>query len=424
MSPTVTGCLLTALMLFTIPGSSQQLIPAKSIAEIKSIDPADTDYTDLKCIKSAIGNARIVLLGEQTHGEGSTYLAKIRLIKYLHEQLGFDVLAFESGFYDMARIWENTRNNGSFKHEIPGSLFYMYAGSKQMIPLFDYIQGKVNQPDSLVVTGFESQHSGEKSKTQLLPDFEKFLQHRNPDLLGADWEVFRKVSIATMASRPYRPSAEEKTIFFRELSALKKILSPDDVTPENHFTASGGFWYRVVCSIESQAMRYWEMVPGNEMSVRDLQMAENLIWLADKVYPGKKIIVWAHNLHVSKATSGLKAADPGLNGFLTSYVPMGAAIHQHFGKAAYTIGFTGYSGTFIDFNDGKLQTIPPVPAESVEAQLAKTGYNYSFTDYRTLTGEIRKPQQAMVLDYINSTGIWTDVLDGVFFIKTPGPVDR
>jgi len=34
------------------------------------------------------------------------------------------------------------------------------------------------------------------------------------------------------------------------------------------------------------------MTTGNEMSVRDEQMARNLIWLAEKAYPGKKIIVW------------------------------------------------------------------------------------------------------------------------------------
>jgi erythromycin esterase len=424
MSPARISRFITGLLLLALPCSSQQQIPAKSIAAIRSIDPADTDFSDLQSIRSAIGDARIVLLGEQTHGEGSTYLAKTRLIKYLHEQLGFSVLAFESGFYDVARIWENTQHNSTFKEEIPGSLFYMYAGSKQMFPLFDYIQSKVHQPDELLVTGFESQHSGEKAKTLLFPDFEKYLQNKNPGLLGNDWEVFKKLSIATMASRAYRPTEEEKKIFFTKLTELKKGLSPDDVTPENHFIESGGFWYRVVASIESQAIRYWEIVKGNEMNPRDLQMAENLIWLADKAYPGKKIIVWAHNLHIAKGTSELKTENQGLNWFLSTFVPMGVTVHQHFGKAAYAIGFTGATGTFIDFNDGKLQTIAPLPKGSVESQLAQTGNKYSFTNYLPLKEQLGKPQPAMILDYIHTTGIWPNILDGLFFIKQPTPVDR
>ena len=424
MSPTRITRLFTGLLLVSLSCSAQQQLPGKNISAIRSIDPADTDFSDLKSIKSAIGNARIVMLGEQTHGEGSTYLAKTRLIKYLHEQLGFSVLAFESGFYDVARIWENTLQGSTFKQEIPGSLFYMYAGSKQMFPLFDYIQSKVHQPDQLTVTGFESQHSGEKAKKLLFPDFEKFLQSKNPGTLGPGWEVFKRLSVAAMASPAYRPTEDEKKIFFGKLAELKKALSPNDVTPENHFINSGGFWYRVVCSIESETTRYWGMIKGNDMSVRDLQMAENLIWLADKVYPGKKIIVWAHNLHLSKGTSALTTQVPELTAFYASYVPMGVTVHQHYGKAAYTIGFTGATGTYIDFNDGKLQTIPPVTPESVEGQLSKTGYNYSFTNYQALKGKADKPVSGMIMDYIPSMGIWPNVFDGLFFIKNPTPVDR
>ncbi|SEW55908.1 erythromycin esterase family protein [Chitinophaga arvensicola] len=423
MNPVPVTRLLALLLCLSLPCLSQQ-IPLKSITAIKSIDPADTDFSDLKGLKVAIGNARIVMLGEQTHGEGSTYLAKTRLIKYLHEQLGFEVLAFESGFYDMARIWENTRQGSPFRQEIPGSLFYMYAGSKQMIPLFDYIQSKVQQPDSLVVTGFESQHSGEKSKTQMLPDFEKFLKSRNPDLVDADWEVFKKVAVATMSSRPYRPSATEKKIFLDKLTELKKVLPSGEGSPANHFIASAGFWYRVVCSLESQAIRYWEMIPGNEMSVRDLQMAENLIWLAEKAYPGKKIIVWAHNVHNAKTTHELKTDIAGINDFFSSYTPMGATVYQHFGQAVYNIGFTGYSGSFIDFNDGKLLPLAPAAAESIEGQLAQTTYNYAFINYRKAKGWLRQTQNGMLMDYIPGKANWPEIMDGVFFIKNPTPVDR
>ncbi len=43
---------------------------------------------------------RLTLLGEPGHSP-EYYEIKIQLVKYLHEQLDFDVLAFESGLYQM-----------------------------------------------------------------------------------------------------------------------------------------------------------------------------------------------------------------------------------------------------------------------------------------------------------------------------------
>jgi len=48
----------------------------------------------------AIGNSRIVVLGEESHGDGATFLAKVRLIKFLHQKMGFDVLAWEAGLFN------------------------------------------------------------------------------------------------------------------------------------------------------------------------------------------------------------------------------------------------------------------------------------------------------------------------------------
>ncbi|HEX3933863.1 MAG TPA: erythromycin esterase family protein, partial [Puia sp.] len=156
-------------LLFVLPvvAEAQPADLKKAVVAVRSIDPADTDFRDLAGLRAAVGDARIVLLGEQTHGEGTTFQAKIRLIEFLHEKMGFDVLAFESGFYDCARIWENVEAGGRVPDEVTGSLFYMYATSVQMGDLFGYIQGAVSSKRPLVITGFDSQHTGVKSKTQL-----------------------------------------------------------------------------------------------------------------------------------------------------------------------------------------------------------------------------------------------------------------
>ena len=76
---------------------------------LRSIDIADDNFADLEPFAKAVGDARIVMLGEATHGDGTTFVGKSRLVRFLHERMGFDVLAFESGIYDMRKVWERMR---------------------------------------------------------------------------------------------------------------------------------------------------------------------------------------------------------------------------------------------------------------------------------------------------------------------------
>ncbi|MHB1326615.1 MAG: hypothetical protein ACYC2K_00305, partial [Gemmatimonadales bacterium] len=75
---------------------------ARHAAPISTLDHNEPDDRDLAAIGRMIGNARVVMLGEQGHGDGTTFEFKTRLIKYLHRKLGFEVLAFESGLVECA----------------------------------------------------------------------------------------------------------------------------------------------------------------------------------------------------------------------------------------------------------------------------------------------------------------------------------
>ena len=105
--------------------------------KITSIDYDSNDYSDLNSIGESIGDAKIVMLGEQDHGDANTFLAKTRLIEYLHEIKGFNILAFENDFYGLTKGWKQLEKQpDSIAKFLRKNLFPLWAYSKSCQYLF------------------------------------------------------------------------------------------------------------------------------------------------------------------------------------------------------------------------------------------------------------------------------------------------
>ena len=410
----------TAIFIFTV--LITRFVNAQDHFPVRTIDPSDINFHDLMPVKSVLKNCSMVLLGEQTHGEATTFEAKIRLIKYLHEEMGFDVLAFESGFYDCADVWKRVQAGANVKDAVKGNLFYMYADSKEMLPLFEYLQQQLNTARPLELAGFESQHTGAASKERLFDNFKMYLDKYAPNTSLNNWDIFKSIGTKMFGSNQYLPSLPDQKMFFQMIDKLlavtKKSRSGEDITGQN------GFWYEVTRSLASQAKRYWKLVKGNELSVRDLQMANNLTWLANDYYKGKKIIVWAHNIHIAKETKELNSDNPEMD-FLKTYVPMGTTIKKRFGKKAYMLGFVSEMGTYMNYVDSKILSVPGVDYNTINHQLALEPMSYNWFDYTK--GRLHQEKVngvATLFDFITLEGKWNKVFDGWFFIRKAVHVTR
>src|SRR5258707_321593 len=126
-----------ALLLITSGAQSQDAVAAPPdprvawlaahAVKLHSLDTADAEFTDLAPLRTTLKGVRVVLLGEQDHGDGTTLAGKIRLIRFLHEQMGFDVLAFESGFYDCPKVWELLTKGEEARKAIPRGVFTVWT---------------------------------------------------------------------------------------------------------------------------------------------------------------------------------------------------------------------------------------------------------------------------------------------------------
>ncbi len=132
------------------------------------IDTNDEDFSDLELLREILANVRVVQLGEQTHGDGTTFEAKVRLIKFLHRDMGYSVLAFESGLYDCAAAWKATVNGDDPQRVARRSVFGLWSQSRQVSPLWSYMASTARSQHPLELAGFDSQFTGEMSRKRLI----------------------------------------------------------------------------------------------------------------------------------------------------------------------------------------------------------------------------------------------------------------
>ena len=174
--------------------------PAATVAAnsttIASVDPATADDNVLAAFGAAVGDRRIVLLTEATHGDGATFELKTRLVKYLHEQKGFDVLFIESGMYDVARIQQRLAAGGdAISLQAPGRIFYMYSRTDAGQAVLKYVDGTLATAAPLALWGHDVPMDGLDSTQSLLPGLQAFLASRNSALpRSADWPGYLRVA--------------------------------------------------------------------------------------------------------------------------------------------------------------------------------------------------------------------------------------
>ena len=138
--------------------------------------------------------------------------------------------------------------------------------------------------------------------------------------------------------------------------------------------------------------QYMQLQTGEKS--RDQSMAENVEWIADQ-NPGAKIVLWAHNGHVT---------------YTAQYGPMGGFLHRKFGKQLVTFGFAFNEGSFRAIEKGKSLRdfkVGPAPVGGLDHELASTGIPIFALDLRQL------PQKGPVATMVRRTPRGTQHRRGV-----------
>ena len=419
----LTGLLLFAFSTFSFVYSQDVLerYIKDSVVIIRSIDPVDTLFSDLDLLGKAVGDSRIVMLGEQDHGDSRTFLAKCRIIKYLHEKLGFNVLAFESDFYALNKVWDSISLNPSqVESTIMNNVFKVWTLCQQFKPVVQYLTDQYQSNNRLQLAGFDNQLVGEYSVANLESNLSNYITAKGISFSKDEKNMNRLkntlISVYTFFYSGKHIKSDSSMQMFSDLGILTDIiiqqLSPD---PGN----LNGFNMQTLLSLKAISMQMIYALNKDYFladSIRDKQMASNLRWLCDYKYPNEKIIVWAANSHIVKSDSRLlkkKFAKPSSMGYIFTSDP---AIQDK----TYIIGFTGLQGETGRITSSGKYSIPKPEKNGIESWLADKMVTYGFADFKAFRKRNAADNESFNMRYTNWISVklpWHNIYDGVFYIN-------
>jgi erythromycin esterase len=400
----------------------------KHAIPLRSINPADEDFADLEPFRKVIGDARIVQLGEQSHGDGATFHAKARLIKFLHQKLGFDVLAFESGLYDCRKAWALLRDGKEPYETVRQGVFGIWTQSEQFQPVIDYL-GKSAQGDRpLELCGFDCQFTAAASQKHLLADVKGVLAQLDETAIDAAVRATLLEALEALVKGDKAPAPAEQEQQRKALAAFGQALAVAKPTAGLP-AAELAFWRQLVSSTAAQAESHWfakrpgKIDDNGLTNLRDRQMAKNLVWLARELYPRRKIIVWAASFHLMRNPATVQPLKGLPADYYRDIVTMGQGVWNALGKETYTLAFVAAQGE-AGLPWGKPWKLNPVAPGSLESLLLDAGHTNAIVDFRRLDDSGRWLAQKLTarpLGHSDMVADWTNVFDGVVFTRTMFP---
>jgi protein-L-isoaspartate(D-aspartate) O-methyltransferase len=309
---------------------------AESAERFESIEGAD-----LEPLLSRIGDARVVLLGEATHGTSEFYAMRARITRELITRKGFRIVAAEADWSDAAQIDHYVRDRN-----VPPAEWQAFSRfptwmwrNREFRTFVDWLAGhnRTLEPEGKVRFAGLDLYGLYGSISTVL----EYLDRTDPEAARVARERYGCLTPwqsdpaaygrAALTDR-YRSCEDQVVGMLQEILARRADYARldgehvFDALENARVVVEGEAYYRV--------MYYGSAESWNH---RDQHMFGTLKRLLEFLGPTSRAVVWEHNSHVGDASATEMSARGEIN--------VGQLCREHFGAGAYIVGFGTDHGT-------------------------------------------------------------------------------
>jgi erythromycin esterase-like protein len=282
----------------------------------------------------------VVLLGEASHGDGATEAFKVALVQRLVTSCRFNAVFFEASHYDFLEISRRLREGEAVTPEMVSSAVgWMWSHDAEFAPLIPFLHAEA-AAGRITLGGLDDQ-LGVRDEFYSLGT----MQDELASYLG-DGE---RAECRKLLDEP-----TDRARFQQCVADIGRIVAARaDLEPERR---------EEIAELLSNVLRTNTRDTRDRnkfITDRDRSMWLNLQWLATRLPPASKIIIWTATAHAAK--------DGSLDPAYATAPNLGRYVAQAYGSRAFALGFTAASGAYASTRT-EARRIPAPPQDSLEAR--------------------------------------------------------
>jgi erythromycin esterase len=324
---------------------------------------------DLEPLRELIGDARIVALGENTHGTRDFFQMKDRILRFVVQEMGFDAFAIEATWPESNRLDTYVRTGEGDPTTLLSGLYFWTWNTASVLDMIHWMREHNEAGGDVGFYGFDMQFPG-----MALDNVVTYVAEVDPASAATVTDQVRCLAAYSNDPGGRFPTSRygDQPLTYRNAcrSALAEAQNNLLEHRAEYEAVSGTRAFELALQSLRVAIQYHESAADTQS--RDESMAENVAWLAEFLGQDSRLVLWAHNYHVS-----------------TQEGAMGQWLRLAFGDDMVVLGFTHAEGQFTavtqsgsSFVGRDVHTLDPVRPLSYEHHLASASSPQFFLDLR------------------------------------------